>query len=71
MKKPIDYNAHLIQLDKIVNSLQTIGREYLSSNKDFRVFRELCKGMRFLVGAISTIEELNAQSVKKSTKKED
>ena len=68
MKKPIDYNAHLIQLDKIVNSLQTLGREYLTSGKDYRVFRELCKGMRFLVGAISTIEELNAQSVKKSGK---
>lgn len=68
MKKPIDYNAHLIQLDKIVNSIQTIGREYLSSSKDYRVFRELCKGMRFLVGAISNIEELNTQSVKKSSK---
>jgi hypothetical protein len=68
MKKPIDYNAHLIQLDKIVNSIQTIGREYLSSSKDFRVFRELCKGMRYLVGTIAIIEELNAQSVKKPSK---
>lgn len=65
MKKPIDYNAHLIQLDKIVNSLQTIGREYLSSNKDFHVFRELSKSMRYLVGAISTIEALNAATAKK------
>ena len=39
MKKPIDYNSHLVQLDKIVSDLQKIGRDYIA--EDYRSFLTL------------------------------